>query len=218
MYKILFILSVFCLFIFGFSYSNTTPTDKELDYFKEIALGFEYNDDGKIHKWTKETITVKITGSPSQDNIDYVKVVLFDLMNITDYKLNFKVVDDQNRSDIEIYFGKLSTFDSRTPYYVRGNWGFFIIWCNQNENIYRSEILISTDRPNKNEIKHLIREEITQSLGLGKDSYDYKNSMFYQGWTDISQFSEIDRKLIQMLYLDKVKSGMNEEEINGLFD
>ena len=48
--------------------------------------------------------------------------------------------------------------------------------------------------------KHLLREELTQSLGLCNDSYDYPESIFYQGWTETTEYAEIDKELIQMLY------------------
>ena len=48
--------------------------------------------------------------------------------------------------------------------------------------------------------KHLLREELTQSLGLKNDTYDYPESIFYQNWTEITDFAPIDRRLIDMLY------------------
>jgi hypothetical protein len=48
--------------------------------------------------------------------------------------------------------------------------------------------------------KHLLREELTQSLGLFNDSYKYDNSIFYQGWTTTTEYAPIDRELIDMLY------------------
>jgi hypothetical protein len=48
--------------------------------------------------------------------------------------------------------------------------------------------------------RHLLREELTQSLGLINDTYDYPESIFYQGWTETTEYAPIDRELIQMLY------------------
>jgi hypothetical protein len=48
--------------------------------------------------------------------------------------------------------------------------------------------------------KHLLREELTQSLGLFNDSWEYPESIFYQGWTTTTEFAPIDRELIDMLY------------------
>ena len=48
--------------------------------------------------------------------------------------------------------------------------------------------------------KHLLREELTQSLGFFNDSWLYPESIFYQGWTDVTEYSEMDKEIIKMLY------------------
>jgi hypothetical protein len=48
--------------------------------------------------------------------------------------------------------------------------------------------------------KHLLREELTQSLGLFNDSYKYENSIFQQRWTTTTEYADIDKKIIQILY------------------
>ena len=48
--------------------------------------------------------------------------------------------------------------------------------------------------------KHLLREELTQSLGLFNDTYDYPESIFYQEWTETNEYAPIDIELISMLY------------------
>jgi hypothetical protein len=48
--------------------------------------------------------------------------------------------------------------------------------------------------------RSILREEITQSLGLCNDSWKYKNSVFYQGWGTVTEYSDLDKEIIQMLY------------------
>jgi hypothetical protein len=48
--------------------------------------------------------------------------------------------------------------------------------------------------------KHLLREELTQALGLSNDSYDYPESIFYQGWTETTEYTELDKDVIRMMY------------------
>jgi len=64
---------------------------------------------------------------------------------------------------------------------------------------------------------HLIREELTQSLGLMDDSYAYPDSIFYQEWTATQEYSDIDRKLIEMLYLEETRPGMSREQVESIF-
>lgn len=59
---------------------------------------------------------------------------------------------------------------------------------------------VDTYRANEGEQKHLLREELTQSLGLFNDSPKYRESIFYDGWTTTTEYSDLDREPIQMLY------------------
>jgi hypothetical protein len=73
--------------------------------------------------------------------------------------------------------------------------------------------LITSQKVTQRERSHLIREELTQSLGLMRDSYKHPNSMFYQPWTDVTEFSDLDRALIQLLYSADLRAGMTRTEV-----
>jgi len=98
------------------------------------------------------------------------------------------------------------------------NYGFFwALWHDDNYVIYDANILVSSAGVTQDERSHLIREELTQSLGLMNDSNKYEDSIFYQKWTDVTQYSDIDKAVIQLLYLKKIKTGMTREQtINAL--
>ena len=69
------------------------------------------------------------------------------------------------KSGCEIHFAPESRFALIEPNYVPTNYGFF--WTNWNADgeIYWSRVLISTTDVTQQERAHLIREELTQSLG-----------------------------------------------------
>ncbi len=79
--------------------------------------------------------------------------------------------------------------------------------------IYRSVILISKTGLTQKERDHIIREELTQSLGLMRDSSKYENSIFFSGWTDVIRYAPIDEVIIEMLYRPDVKAGMTRNEV-----
>jgi hypothetical protein len=91
------------------------------------------------------------------------------------------------------------------------------VWWNQKLEIQRARILISTTGINQRERSHLIREELTQSLGLMNDADTYRDSTFYQGWTDTQEFTMLDRDLIRMLYDARVRAGMTRDRVRQLF-
>ena len=55
-----------------------------------------------------------------------------------------------------------------------------------------------------------VEEELTQSLGLGKDSEKYPNSIFQSSWTQTTEYLPIDRELIRLLYHPEMKIGLND--------
>ena len=70
-----------------------------------------------------------------------------------------------------------------------------------NDLIEMSLIFIDTKRTwDDNQRKDILREELTQALGFGQDSYLYPNSVFYQGPTEITQYSDIDKEIIKLHY------------------
>lgn len=58
----------------------------------------------------------------------------------------------------------------------------------------------------------MIREELTQSLGLFQDSWRYPDSIFYQGWSDITAYSDLDRTTIGLLYDSRLDPWMTPNE------
>jgi hypothetical protein len=115
-------------------------------------------------------------------------------------------------ANCEIHFAPESRFASIEPHYVPTNYGFF--WTNWNADgeIYWARVLISTTEVTPQERAHLIREELTQSLGLMNDSYAYADSVFYQEWTDVTEYSPADKRVIGMLYSDLVSPGMTQKQ------
>jgi len=71
-------------------------------------------------------------------------------------------------------------------------------------------------RANEQGQLHLLREELTQSLGLGQDSERYLNSIFQINWTTTSSYSQIDKDIIRLLYHPNMKVGLNENEVDLL--
>jgi hypothetical protein len=68
-------------------------------------------------------------------------------------------------------------------------------------------------RANAVEQKHLLREELTQSLGLAKDSNKYPESIFYADWTTTNKYANIDRDLVRLLYHPEMAVGLTETQV-----
>ena len=112
--------------------------------------------------------------------------------------IDIEIVSDISESNMYIYFGSYLDFHKIKPKtdldILKSNLGYF----NKKDN--SGYMYVDIYRTNIEEQKHLLREELTQSLGLFDDSYKYPESIFYQGWTTTTKYAPIDRELIDMLY------------------
>jgi len=218
---VFFLLQVCCLYFedekpvpIQTENSQSRYTGKEIEYFTEIALGTEYgNNTQAIRKWDSD-IRIKINGNPSEKDIQTLNFVISDINEIIGDKISVSIVN--TNQNIDINFVPLSQFSTCNA--VSGNYGYFNCkW--RNDVIYECNICIATDDILLPEEKsHMIREEVTQSLGLMKDSLKYRDSIFYQGWTQTQKYSEIDKKMIEILYSDYLRPGMRKEEVEFILN
>lgn len=116
------------------------------------------------------------------------------------------------RPDIEIRFVPQAEFSKYVSEYVPGNIGFFRVTWNSSGEITRAIVLVASDVTTQPERTHTVREELTQALGLMQDSYRYRESIFYQGWTTFPRYSNMDKAVIRMLYRPEVRTNMNCQE------
>ena len=111
-----------------------------------------------------------------------------------------EVVSDKSEANTFIYMGGpvdcSNTFTELSLSELQNVRGYFEI------RTTHSTMFVDLERTEDNiEFqKHILREELTQSLGLCNDSWKYEESIFYQGYSTVTEYSELDKKVIQMLY------------------
>lgn len=187
------------------------PTDPVHQYFLEIALGSEFgNHRNRIKKWQNK-IRIQVHGEPTSSDLQTLKQIIGELNaipGIPEIKLH-----DQD-ANITIYFSPEPKFRKIEKNYRSKNMGFFWAWWDPlTYEIYRARILISSTGITQQERNHLIREELTQSLGLMNDSNRYPDSIFYQSWTRTTKYADIDKSVIRLLYRSDIQPGMTTTEI-----
>ncbi|MDY0281908.1 MAG: DUF2927 domain-containing protein [Salinivirgaceae bacterium] len=188
---------------------------EDLEYFTEIAFGSEFRNNKTKYepslRYWKSDINVHLNGHYTvDDSIEVLRVIaeLNELINTIDISLV------GNFGNVNIYFDCPSTFYN-FPGFVPGNAGFF---CVKRFRIFPNGYILIDKWKSFNWRKHLIREELTQILGLMSDSYSYPESIFFQGWTDINEYSEIDRQLIRLLYNYNLPFGMKKSDFIQLIN
>ena len=192
---------------------SATYTQAEIDYFLEIAMGPEFpksSSESKIRKWQGD-INIQYSGAPTSQDLATLESVVRELNTLTNGEIHLQLVN--HNPNITLHFAPLSQFAQLEPGYQPGNYGYFWDRWDENNTLNHANVLVTTTKVTQKERSHLIREELTQSLGLMQDSYKYPDSMFYQPWTDPTEYSAMDRVLIRMLYSPQVKAGMTKAQV-----
>ena len=196
--------------------SSGTFSSTEISYFEDIVFGAEYGSaEPQVLKWVKNPVKIRIYGNPDEQSLSCLSSVIRDFNQLSN-STRLQIVDN-GTGDIDIHFVPDSEFLRIEPNYVPGNWGFFWRWPNNNCEIYRARVLISSENPTSLQRCHLIREELTQSLGFAMDSHKYPDSIFYGGWTETTNYSEIGKNLIRMLYSTDIPLCATKKEVDRYF-
>ena len=189
-----------------------------IDYFKDIALGFEFGITSNITRKWNSGMKVFIGGEPRFELLAEFEKIRAEINELTTDGFNVTVVNDSLQSNYYIFFGSGTKYAEMFPEesnLVNSNWGlFYLLWNSQNQ-FYSGHMYVDIIRANSMEQKHLLREEFTQSLGLARDSQLYMESIFQSNWTTTIKYAPIDRDLIRLLYNPKMSVGLNEFEVDN---
>ena len=195
MKTILFLILTF-VSSFGVSQTNDVVT-----YFNKVSGQTEFTGDlDEVLKW-EDDIVIFVKGEKQPELINELNRIIKELNDLI-IPITIKVTNNESESNFMILFGSHTDYPKYEPIaknYVEGNYGLFV--TSGEPEIVKATMYVDIYRtPTLNGKKHLLREELTQALGLVNDTYDYKESIFYQGWTETTEYSNIDKELIKMLY------------------
>lgn len=181
----------------------------EIDYFTEVAFGSEFGGATPLlRRWHADRgPLIRVNGAPSAGDQLALDSVIAELNRLT--PLGIDIVADS--PTVEMHFIPQSEFQDVLPQAPEGNNGIVWVWWGGDQHIFRSVVLISTTTAEARRA-HIIREEITQMLGLLKDSFRYPASIFYQPVSDVTEYLPIDRSVIELLHRPELSVGMTAEE------
>lgn len=212
------------------------------NYLKEVAFGFETGGASEvIRKWNR-TVYIKIhavnnDGSTATPNaVDFAEVTsivaeLNDLIRTINIVLLTGGAEDEcvaethgnltsltcknvgaRKPDINLFITTRTRWETiNYGASASGLDGQFTVSFN-GFNINAADAWVNSAQTDAKR-KSLIREELTQPFGLGKDSETYSDSIFYEASGDpgyATAYSELDKQIIQMLYDPRLKVGMNQ--------
>lgn len=187
-------------------------TDAELTYFGEIAYGFEYGTATPVIRKWRSDVRVALIGAPTAEDSATVREVAGELTALIGGPVRVTLVARDQPAEVDVHFLPRAQFRTVVAQSTQGDWGQFWLWWDAADAFTRGIVLMGSDVP-PDARRHLIREELTQALGLARDSERYPASIFYQGWSLTTAYTALDRALVEMLYREEVRTGLTEREV-----
>lgn len=166
-----------------------------LAYFSKIAFGTESSkSDDRLSKWKENVITIGVYGNPQISDINFLHSMVDTINSI----LKFKevIIDRANSQKIQIYFISRDEIVSLYPHLEKKQFsvvGFVDYRKSFLHALRSSKIIINNNMAREDRRKHVILEEVVQSLGLLCDSYTYTKSIFYQDYSADTVLAPIDK-------------------------
>lgn len=201
----------------GFLDSPPPSRSEVLNYFLEIGLCPEF---GKcpapmVKKWTSD-IRIQLNGNYTESDEQELEIITSELSELTG--LSIKIVE--SNPNIDIHFVHYNSFKKYIPEYTgtAKQDGLFVSRNHPGSSVlYAATICIREDADELLR-NHLLREELTQAMGLPDDSRAYKDSIFQKDpFYKPTEYSAMDKEVIKLLYDKKMRPGMTENEIRSVF-
>lgn len=192
-----------------------------VDYFQLIALETEYGQSIPLtKKWTKP-MSIYISGDPSPALLTELDSIIAELNPLFSDGFNIELTTDSLSANYHIIFGDKATYSKiypETATLLRENDGLFTYYLNPDFSINYGHMFVEIDETPFRFQKHILREELTQSLGLPNDIDHYANSIFYKRWSDVQAYSNLDKEVIRLLYHPQMIPKMGVGSVTSILE
>jgi len=201
--------------------ASFTPTNAQA-LFLEIAFDQEFGQASeRLRKWNSP-IYIFIDGNPSDQILQEVEVVITELVALST-EIPIVEVDTREEANLILFLGAkedyIELIEPGAAGIANGNSGFATIAWNTNYEIIRASACVDIVNFSGTEfIKHVVREEMAQTLGLINDTEEDPNSIFYQFANAATAYSKTDEQLITYMLGEELKAGMCKTEALGVVE
>lgn len=183
-----------------------------VDYYCRVGLTSEFTNGNVIdyvRKW-QQPIYYTVNGTPNEDDIALIERLVSALNQVDGFPGMYPADSEGDSANFIMMFLDYDEYKAASLAAVGTELtdGYSSIWF-MGGDITQAEIGVCNDltRTNKN---HVILEEIIQALGLQNDTYDYPESLFYQGYNEPQWPCELDWFLVRFLYHPEITPMMKE--------
>ncbi len=189
-----------------------------LPYYREIALNAEHGTvDGKVHKWTRP-ILFYVRPSPDAEKYDYYIQELAARLEAIPGFPGIRRVVNAEAAELTLEFVTADEMNGITGAYGDPAYGYaHVSWYNSSGALFSGSIFIVREAESSEaDVLHALTEEFTQAMGLLNDSYRYSDSIFYQGYSTVTQYSEADLTLLKLHYAVEIPAGTEYNTVSAI--
>ena len=184
-------------------------SDQNLEYL--ISAAFT-NKDSYIVKWNTG-LEVALLGSPTAADKAEVTKVLKEISALTG--LSTKVTTNKNKANVKMYFGTQKWGEKHVGKMPVNTGGYFLANTTKKAFIYKASLFVNTQATATYK-KHIIRKNLTMTLGLPKQTLSNSNSIFYEYGKGTS-YSNLDKLIIKALYSPYIPQGTTPVQLREMF-
>lgn len=187
------------------------PPDSLIDYYDEVVFGIGSPEVTaplwRMMRWgSGEVIAVQLVGGVAGDRSEAERV-LDELSDHTGLTFRWSASEPDT---LRVIVLPRAEWDITVHDTI---WGT-VRWQSSGYRITGADAYIEVEMTTQRR-HHVIREEITQALGLFWDSLDYDDSIFYNAYNPVTEFSEIDVFVIESHYDDRLRPGMTRDSVHA---
>lgn len=192
-----------------------------IEYFQSVALVTEYGQSLPILKKWMKPMSIYVSGQLEPVLMEELDSIIADLNPLFTDGFSMEIVEDSLASNYHIFLGDKATYSKMYPStasLLRENEGLFTYYLNDDFSIESGHMFVEVHEIPLRFQKHILREELTQSLGLPNDIDIYVNSIFYKKWSDVQTYSNWDIEVIRLLYHPKLIPNLGPDSVRSILE
>jgi hypothetical protein len=205
------------LFVCSMAFAGSPSDSKIQNFFCELAIQTEWLDVKEVRKWVDDIKIYKSGEWPDYMTAEF-NVILAELNELIQQP-EISVVGSRKEANSVIHLGTADEYleiEPRAPN-TEGSWSYYCFYHDANKALTNVTMFVDMhNSPSDVVRRHLLREKMTQTLGLLGYSEQYEDSIFYWRRSEVTSYSEIDRLVIKLLYRPEIKPGMDKSAARKL--
>jgi len=200
---------------------DETTLSQEQQVFVDIVFGNEFgNDVDRLRKWRRD-ISIYVPELPAPFLQNELDSIIREINGLSE-TIMLQQVQREADANMIVFFGDGATYvreyEEQAAGLTESNRGLFSIdWNRQTYEISRATVWVDTvNETDPDCLRHILREELTQALGLANDTDEYPESIFYSVYTCTPAYSELDKTYLVDFLSPSLRAGMCEAEVIGV--